>query len=80
MEKAKNNMSTVNTQDPMQAMMSIFQSGIIQEMVVGLQEGVGSGQMNMQTLLGTMQSAIGSIMPPQSLQVEEIKEKGDHPD
>lgn len=68
MDKAKTSMTNVSTEDPMQAMMSIFQSGIIQEMVVGLQQGVGSGEMNMQSLLGTMQSAIGSMMPPQTPQ------------
>jgi hypothetical protein len=81
MEKAKTNMTDVDPQDPMKAMMTIFQSGIIQEMVVGLQQGVGSGEMNMQTLLGTMQNAIGAIMPPQTQPtVEEIQEKKEGPD
>jgi len=83
MERAKTSMTSVNTEDPMQAMMSIFQSGIIQEMVVGLQQGVGSGEMNTQALLGVMQSAIGSILPQTQMSqiqaskpnVEEIHEK-----
>lgn len=63
MEKAKTTMEGVDTDDPMKAMMGIFSSGVIQEMVSGLQQGVGSGEMDMQRLLGTMQSAIGAIMP-----------------
>lgn len=77
MEKAKNNMADVNTDDPMQAMTSIFRSGIIQDMVTGLQQGVGSGEMNIQALLGTMQSALGAIMPPPQLRVEEVTEDVD---
>jgi hypothetical protein len=76
MQKAKDNMADVNTDDPMQAMTSIFRSGIIQDMVTGLQQGVGNGEMNIQTLLTTMQSALGAIMPmPSQLQVEEVKEQ-----
>ena len=44
----------------------------------GLQDGVGSGQMDMTKLFGTMQAAIGSIMPPPQPNtqptVEEVKD------
>lgn len=63
MEKAKTSMADISTDKPMEAMMTIFKSGVIQDMVQGLQQGVGSGEMSMQKLLGTMQSAIGAIMP-----------------
>lgn len=64
MHKAKDNMQEMDTNNPGQAIMSLLGSGIIQEMVVGLQQGVSSGEMDMQKLLGSMQSAMGAIMPP----------------
>lgn len=66
MEKAKTGMSSIDTNDPTQAMMAIFQSGVIQEMIGGLQNGVTSGQMDIRTLMSTMQSAIGAIIPAES--------------
>lgn len=78
MSKAKTTMENVHTDDPMKAMMSIFSSGVVQDMVVGLQQGVGSGQMNTQRLLSTMQSAISALMPvvapPGQSTVEEVQD------
>lgn len=64
MHKAKDSMEEVDTENPGQAIMGLLSSGVIQDMVVGLQQGVGSGEMDMQKLLGSMQNAIGAIMPP----------------
>lgn len=64
MHKAKNSMEQVDTENPGQAIMGLLSSGVIQDMVVGLQQGVNSGEMDMQKLLGSMQTAIGAIMPP----------------
>jgi hypothetical protein len=64
MHKAKNSMEDIDTENPGQAIMGLLSSGVIQEMVSGLQYGVSSGEMDMQKLLGSMQTAIGSIMPP----------------
>ena len=64
MSKAKTAMEGVNTDDPMTAIMGIFKSGMLQDMMSGLQKGVDGGQLDMQKLLGTMQGAIGSIAPP----------------
>jgi hypothetical protein len=78
MEKAKNSMTDVDTNNPMQAMASIFQSGVVQDMIQGFQQGVSSGEMKVERLLGTMQSAIGSVMPvsdvPESTNEEEHEE------
>jgi len=66
MSKAKNTMETVDTSNPMAAIMGMVQSGILQDMFTGLQTGVESGKMDMQKLLGTMQTAIGALMPQQT--------------
>lgn len=74
MEKAKTSMASVNTDDPMQAMMAVFQSGIIGDMIGGLQNGVTSGKMDIRALMSTMQKSIGSIMPEEptaSLSIEQ---------
>lgn len=63
MQKAKAGMKNVETDNPMAAMAGIFQSGVVQDMMTGLQQGVASGDMKMDKLLGTMQSAIGSVLP-----------------
>ena len=64
MHKAKDSMEQVDTENPGQAIMGLLNSGVIQDMVVGLQQGVNSGEMDMQKLLGSMQTAIGAVMPP----------------
>ena len=63
MHKAKSSMEDIDTENPGQAIMGLLSSGVIQDMVVGLQQGVSSGEMDMQKLLGSMQSAIGAIIP-----------------
>jgi hypothetical protein len=63
MQRSKKSMENVDADNPMAAMFSIFQSGVVQEMVSGLSQGVESGQMDMKKLLGTMQDALGSIIP-----------------
>lgn len=66
MGKAQSAMQDINTDDPMQAMFGIVKSGVLQDMVGGIQEGVKSGEMSMQGLLGSMQSAISSISGQQA--------------
>lgn len=61
MGNAQNAMQNVSTDNPMEAMFGIIKSGVLQDMIGGIQEGVSSGEMSMQGLLGSMQSAIGSI-------------------
>lgn len=62
MKKANSSMEGVDASNPMMATMQLFQSGIMGDMITGLQQGVGSGQMDMMKLMGMMQGAMGSMM------------------
>jgi hypothetical protein len=64
----------VDMNNPATAIMGLMNSGIIQDMVIGLQEGIGSGQMDLSNLLGSMQSAISSLVPQEqnALKIEEV--------
>jgi len=71
MREAKSSVQGVDTNDPSQAIMGLLGSGVIQKMVTG----IGSGEMDMHSLLGSMQTAIGALMPPRESvrsSVEEI--------
>lgn len=80
MQRTRETMSNVsNLDNPMMAMMELIKSGVVNDMVSGLQQGVGSGDMDINRLFTTMQKAIGSIMPatentPAAPTVEEIKD------
>ena len=64
MGKAKSSMENMNQDsDPTTAIMGLLSSGIVQDMVFGLQEGVENGEMDVKKLLGTMNSAIGNLIP-----------------
>lgn len=63
MDKAKDSMENINTDNPTQAIAGLMQSGIIQKLTVGLKHGVESGEMDMSKLLMSMQTAIGSLIP-----------------
>jgi len=63
MGKAKDTMENLDAENPAAAIMGMFQSGIIGDMMTGLQEGMSSGEMDMGKLLGSMQTAIGSLIP-----------------
>ena len=63
MHKAKGTMENVDANNPGAAIMGLLQSGVIQDMVVGLQAGVGSGEMDMQKLFGSMQAAMSAVAP-----------------
>lgn len=67
MGKAKNAMETVDAQNPATAIAGLLQSGLITDLVSGLQDGVSSGSMDVRRLLGTMQGAINSLMPPEAI-------------
>ena len=70
MTKAKDSFSDENMgTDPTQAILGLFSSGVIQDMVVGMQHGVSSGELDMHRLLGSMQNMLGNIIPPQSAPV-----------
>lgn len=63
MNKAKGVMENTSVETPQQAIMGLLGSGVIPDMMSGLQQGVGSGEMDMRRLLTTMQSAIGAMIP-----------------
>lgn len=78
MSKAQHTMEDVDMDNPGTAMMGLLSSGVINEMVSGLQQGVGSGSMDVGKLLGTMQAAMGAMMPTQeqnSPSIEEVEDK-----
>lgn len=80
MHKAKDTMESADINDPTQAIFSLMGSNVIQDMVAGLQHGVSSGEMDIQKLLGSMQTAIGTMMPPVNNSppkkpIEEIKDE-----
>jgi len=62
MKKANSSMANVDASNPMMATMALFQSGIMGDMINGLQQGVGTGDMDIVKLMGMMQGAMGSMM------------------
>lgn len=79
LEKAKGSMQDIQTDNPAIALTSLAQSGVIQELFTGLQQGMGSGEMDFGRLVGSMQGALGSLMQgmempeqPKPASVEEI--------
>jgi len=85
MKEAQNSMGDVDTDNPAAAMSVLF-SSVVPQLVTGLQEGVNSGNMDMYKLMGTMQAALGAIMPKpppeesvssnlETLSIEEVKQE-----
>lgn len=64
MEKTRVAMENVNSDNPMQAMMALWQGGVINDMIAGMSQGVDSGSMDMGKLFGIMQTAMSSMAPP----------------
>ena len=62
LEKARSSVGDSDTDNPMAAMGSLLQSGVVQDLFSGLQSGIASGEMDFQKLLGSMQGALGSLM------------------
>lgn len=52
---------------PMEAMTSMMQSGMLQELVQGMQTNINNGSLNVHELMGTVQS-LTSGLPPEQLQ------------
>ena len=82
MQKAKSVMENVETDDPMAAIVGLLSSGLVTDMMKGLQNGVQDGTMNMSKLIGSMQGALANVMPP--LQpgtcTEEVRDEKDTSD
>ena len=86
MAKAKDTMEGTDMDSPAQAVMGLMSSGIITDMITGLQTGVASGEMDIAALMGAMQTALGGLTqqaqtqappPPQTATVEEISEENE---
>jgi hypothetical protein len=65
MTKVEKNVKPGTT--PMEAMNSMMQSGMLQELVQGMQTNINNGTLNVQELMGTVQS-LTSGLPPEQLQ------------
>lgn len=62
MKKANTSMENVDASNPMMATMALFQSGIMGDMMTGLQQGVSGGEMDIVKLMGMMQGAMSQMM------------------
>ena len=60
--KAKESMGDIDSTDPMQATMSLMSSGILQEMIGGLQAGTDSGELDPRKLFDSMKGVVGQFM------------------
>jgi hypothetical protein len=64
MEKTKTAMEAIdpNETNPMSAVMTLFKSGLVQDMISGIQEGVETGNMNPEKLFGSLSTVVGQVM------------------
>lgn len=58
LKKAFTSVKNVDASNPMAAMFSLMQSGVMTDMINGIHQGVGTGQMDLSKLLGVMQGAM----------------------
>lgn len=83
MNKAQSSMQDINTDDPKVAMLSLAQSGVIQDLFSGLQNGMASGEMDFGKLVGSMQGALGNLMQgmnvPEGTRPAKVEEVTDEP-
>lgn len=68
MQKAQASMENIDADNPGQAIAGLLSSGIINEMLGGLNQGIGSGEMDINKLFSTMQSSMAALMPQMSEQ------------
>ncbi len=59
LETSKNSMENIDTSDPMKAMMGVYQSGVLQKMMNGIQ----SGDMNPKALGRMMKKTLNTLLP-----------------
>jgi hypothetical protein len=65
-ESAKTSVEGLDMSNPTAGIISLFQSGVLQKMIGGINESVGSGDIDPRKLIGTMQSALSALMPAES--------------
>lgn len=65
MEKAKSSMADIEVDgdNPTSAVMGLLQSGLVNDMMEGIQEGMGSGKFKYRKMARTMQALISSFIP-----------------
>jgi hypothetical protein len=59
-EKVEKNIDPSN-EDPMQAIQSIMSSGVLTDMMSGIKNGVESGNLNVESMMGSIQGIIGGM-------------------
>ena len=59
--KVETSVSTENMDNPMQAVSSILSSGLFNDLVSSMSDGINSGELNIGKLMGTMQTVMTSI-------------------
>lgn len=53
--------SNINTNNPMEAISGLMQSGVFTDIMSSMQNGLNSGQLNLGQLLGSMQGMLGNL-------------------
>ncbi len=61
MNKIEQNFSNQEFTDPMQATMSLLQSGVFTDMIQTMNQGVTSGEIDVSKLLGSVQGMLGNL-------------------
>ena len=65
MSKAKTALKDVDPSNPMQAMMGIYQSGIMTDMMASFKGAASGGKkLNLRKMFSVMQTAMDSVLPP----------------
>jgi hypothetical protein len=76
LKRTKETMADVDGDNPMAAMMGLMKSGVVPDLINGLQKGVSSGEMDMGKLFSAMSGAMSSLMPKQE-STQEISQSPD---
>jgi hypothetical protein len=61
MSKIENNFSEKEIKNPMEAAMNLLSTGIFQDMVGSMKQGVNSGELDISRLLGSVQGMLGGL-------------------
>jgi hypothetical protein len=73
-DKLQNNLSEESMSNPMSAMMSLFSSGVIGDLMSSAQQGQNSGQLNIKKLLGTVNKLVENLSEDESGNIDDVKD------
>ena len=74
-DKLQNNLSEENMQNPMGAMMSLFSSGVLSDLMNSAQQGQSNnGSLNLKKLLGTVNKLVENLSEDESDSVGDVKD------